>query len=248
MLSRLVLNLWPQAIFPSNALFHVCCQCIHFSGQRRKIILSLANGTKPVVSEALTEPFKSLCSCTGLDGRSHLDLTSRQVLTLSPRLELAAGSELTATSNFWAQDTSCRDGLTFTSHTRGCHGSEQPVCAVVGNYRFLGSLGEGAYSTVKLARHVLTAREVAIKILDKTKCNLATLQMIDQEIKIMTMLHHPHIVQLYEVINSGTSIYLIMEYACHGDVYDYLQEVGRMYEDEAREKFRQVGIIASLVC
>ncbi|XP_069332366.1 MAP/microtubule affinity-regulating kinase 3-like isoform X4 [Eulemur rufifrons] len=145
-------------------------------------------------------------------------------------------------------DTSCRDGLTFTSHTRGCHGSEQPVCAVVGNYRFLGSLGEGAYSTVKLARHVLTAREVAIKILDKTKCNLATLQMIDQEIKIMTMLHHPHIVQLYEVINSGTSIYLIMEYACHGDVYDYLQEVGRMYEDEAREKFRQVGIIASLVC
>ncbi|XP_069328189.1 MAP/microtubule affinity-regulating kinase 4-like [Eulemur rufifrons] len=64
--------------------------------------------------------------------------------------------------------------------------------------------------------------------------------MIDQEIKIMTMLHHPHIVQLYEVINSGTSIYLIMEYACHGDVYDYLQEVGRMYEDEAREKFRQV--------
>ncbi|XP_069328180.1 MAP/microtubule affinity-regulating kinase 4-like [Eulemur rufifrons] len=139
-----------------------------------------------------------------------------------------------------SEDTSCRDGLTFTSHTRGCHGSEQPVCAVVGNYRFLGSLGEGAYSTVKLARHVLTAREVAIKILDKTKCNLATLQMINREIKIMTMLHHPHIVQLYEVINSGTNIYLIMEYARHGDVYDYLLEVGRMYEDEAREKFRQV--------
>ncbi|XP_012602626.3 uncharacterized protein LOC105861583 [Microcebus murinus] len=33
---------------------------------------------------------------------------------------------------------------------------------------------------------------------------------------------------------------MVMEYASHGDVYDYLQEVGRMHEEEAREKFRQV--------
>jgi serine/threonine protein kinase len=62
-----------------------------------------------------------------------------------------------------------------------------------------------------------------------------------REVKIMKMLNHPNIVRLYEVIDTEKELFLIMEYASGGEVFDYLVAHGRMQEKEARVKFRQVG-------
>ncbi|RXM93909.1 Eukaryotic translation initiation factor 5 [Acipenser ruthenus] len=50
---------------------------------------------------------------------------------------------------------------------------EQPH---IGNYRLLKTIGKGNFAKVKLARHILTGREVAIKIIDKTQLNPTSLQ------------------------------------------------------------------------
>uniref|UniRef100_A0A4W5RBN0 non-specific serine/threonine protein kinase n=2 Tax=Salmoninae TaxID=504568 RepID=A0A4W5RBN0_9TELE len=55
----------------------------------------------------------------------------------------------------------------------------------------------------------------------------------------MKGLNHPNIVQLFEVIETDKTLYLIMEYASGGEVFDYLVSHGRMKEIEARAKFRQ---------
>ncbi|TNN76768.1 MAP/microtubule affinity-regulating kinase 4 [Liparis tanakae] len=55
----------------------------------------------------------------------------------------------------------------------------------------------------------------------------------------MKTLNHPNIVQLFEVIETEKTLYLIMEYASGGEVFDYLVAHGRMKEKEARAKFRQ---------
>uniref|UniRef100_A0A672SVS2 non-specific serine/threonine protein kinase n=1 Tax=Sinocyclocheilus grahami TaxID=75366 RepID=A0A672SVS2_SINGR len=52
---------------------------------------------------------------------------------------------------------------------------EQPH---VGNYRLLKTIGKGNFAKVKLARHVLTGREVAVKIIDKTQLNPTSLQKV----------------------------------------------------------------------
>uniref|UniRef100_A0AAQ4QEF6 non-specific serine/threonine protein kinase n=1 Tax=Gasterosteus aculeatus aculeatus TaxID=481459 RepID=A0AAQ4QEF6_GASAC len=52
---------------------------------------------------------------------------------------------------------------------------EQPH---VGNYRLLKTIGKGNFAKVKLAKHTLTGREVAIKIIDKTQLNPTSLQKI----------------------------------------------------------------------
>ncbi|XP_029983352.1 MAP/microtubule affinity-regulating kinase 3a isoform X11 [Sphaeramia orbicularis] len=115
--------------------------------------------------------------------------------------------------------------------------SEEPH---VGNYRLLKTIGKGNFAKVKLARHILTGREVAIKIIDKTQLNPNSLQKLFREVRIMKILNHPNIVKLFEVIETERTLYLVMEYASGGEVFDYLVAHGRMKEKEARAKFRQI--------
>ncbi|XP_053475004.1 serine/threonine-protein kinase MARK1-like [Ictalurus furcatus] len=48
----------------------------------------------------------------------------------------------------------------------------------IGNYRLHKTIGKGNFAKVKLARHVLTGREVAVKIIDKTQLNPTSLQKV----------------------------------------------------------------------
>ncbi|XP_026072211.1 serine/threonine-protein kinase MARK2-like isoform X7 [Carassius auratus] len=110
----------------------------------------------------------------------------------------------------------------------------------IGNYRLLKTIGKGNFAKVKLARHVLTSKEVAVKIIDKTQLNSSSLQKLYREVRLMKFLNHPNIVKLFEVIDTEKTLYLVMEYASGGEVFDYLVAHGRMKEKEARAKFRQI--------
>ncbi|KAI1898697.1 hypothetical protein AGOR_G00075040 [Albula goreensis] len=124
----------------------------------------------------------------------------------------------------------CRNSVATTAE-------EQPH---IGNYRLLKTIGKGNFAKVKLARHVLTGKEVAVKIIDKTQLNSSSLQKLFREVRIMKLLNHPNIVKLFEVIETEKTLYLVMEYASGGEVFDYLVAHGRMKEKEARAKFRQI--------
>uniref|UniRef100_A0A8C5WYP2 non-specific serine/threonine protein kinase n=1 Tax=Laticauda laticaudata TaxID=8630 RepID=A0A8C5WYP2_LATLA len=106
----------------------------------------------------------------------------------------------------------------------------------IGNYRLLKTIGKGNFAKVKLARHVLTGREVSF-----FRLGLITIILfLFREVRIMKILNHPNIVKLFEVIETEKTLYLIMEYASGGEVFDYLVAHGRMKEKEARAKFRQI--------
>ncbi|XP_034235189.1 serine/threonine-protein kinase MARK2-like isoform X10 [Thrips palmi] len=110
----------------------------------------------------------------------------------------------------------------------------------IGKYRLLKTIGKGNFAKVKLAKHIPTGKEVAIKIIDKTQLNPGSLQKLFREVRIMKMLDHPNIVKLFQVIETEKTLYLVMEYASGGEVFDYLVLHGRMKEKEARAKFRQI--------
>ncbi|XP_049863971.1 serine/threonine-protein kinase MARK2-like isoform X16 [Schistocerca gregaria] len=110
----------------------------------------------------------------------------------------------------------------------------------IGKYKLLKTIGKGNFAKVKLAKHVPTGKEVAIKIIDKTQLNPGSLQKLFREVRIMKMLDHPNIVKLFQVIETEKTLYLVMEYASGGEVFDYLVLHGRMKEKEARAKFRQI--------
>ncbi|XP_017874466.1 PREDICTED: serine/threonine-protein kinase MARK2 isoform X3 [Drosophila arizonae] len=109
-----------------------------------------------------------------------------------------------------------------------------------GVYKILKTLGKGNFAKVKLALHVPTGREVAIKVIDKTQLNASARQKLYREVRIMKLLNHPNIVRLFQVIESERTLYLIMEYASRGELFDHLVKNGRMRERDARVIFRQL--------
>ncbi|XP_037031759.1 serine/threonine-protein kinase MARK2-like isoform X16 [Bradysia coprophila] len=116
----------------------------------------------------------------------------------------------------------------------------RPAEEHIGKYKLLKTIGKGNFAKVKLAKHIPTGKEVAIKIIDKTQLNPGSLQKLFREVRIMKMLDHPNIVKLFQVIETEKTLYLVMEYASGGEVFDYLVLHGRMKEKEARAKFRQI--------
>lgn len=48
----------------------------------------------------------------------------------------------------------------------------------IGKYRLLKTIGKGNFAKVKLAKHLPTGKEVAIKIIDKTQLNPSSLQKV----------------------------------------------------------------------
>ncbi|XP_026514583.1 MAP/microtubule affinity-regulating kinase 4 [Terrapene carolina triunguis] len=164
---------------------------------------------------------------------------------MSSRTALASGNERNSDAHSTLASSRSEKGSSWSSRSLGarCRNSiasctdEQPH---IGNYRLLKTIGKGNFAKVKLARHILTGREVAIKIIDKTQLNPTSLQKLFREVRIMKGLNHPNIVKLFEVIETEKTLYLVMEYASAGEVFDYLVSHGRMKEKEARAKFRQI--------
>ncbi|XP_025198849.1 serine/threonine-protein kinase MARK2-like isoform X3 [Melanaphis sacchari] len=131
-------------------------------------------------------------------------------------------------------------GASTVTSTRGSSRSRSSEEPHIGKYKLLKTIGKGNFAKVKLAKHVPTGKEVAIKIIDKTQLLPGSLQKLFREVRIMKMLDHPNIVKLLQVIETEKTLYLVMEYASGGEVFDYLVLHGRMREKEARAKFRQI--------
>ncbi|XP_053547361.1 serine/threonine-protein kinase SIK3 [Bombina bombina] len=112
--------------------------------------------------------------------------------------------------------------------------------ARIGCYEVERTIGKGNFAVVKLATHIVTRAKVAIKIIDKTKLDEENLKKIFREVQIMKMMCHPHIIRLYQVMETERIIYLVTEYASGGEIFDHLVAHGRMAEKEARKKFKQI--------
>ncbi|XP_022097484.1 serine/threonine-protein kinase SIK2-like [Acanthaster planci] len=110
----------------------------------------------------------------------------------------------------------------------------------VGFYDIDKTIGKGNFAVVKLAKHRITKSQVAIKIIDKSRLDEANLQKVYREVAIMKMLNNPHIIKLYQVMETKSMLYLVSEYASNGEMFDYLANHGRMTEKEARKKFWQI--------
>jgi len=93
--------------------------------------------------------------------------------------------------------------------------------------------------------HQVTGHKVAIKILNREKIKSMSMDAkIRREIQILKLFRHPHIIKLYEVIETQTDIFMVMEYVCGGEMFEYIVRNGKLSEDQARKFFQQ--IIASI--
>eukprot|EP00124_Ichthyophonus_hoferi_P001720 Ihof_evm3s98 gene=Ihof_evmTU3s98 len=111
----------------------------------------------------------------------------------------------------------------------------------VGDYKLLHTIGEGHSGKVRLALHTITDETVAVKIVNKTKLDPAWIHKLIREVHIMKLLDHPNIIRLYEVIDTEATLYVFMEYAQGGELFDFIIDHNdRLPESTSRKIFRQM--------
>merc|ERR1719253_877840 len=111
----------------------------------------------------------------------------------------------------------------------------------IGQYIIGKSIGEGTFGKVKLGTHVLTGEKVAVKVLEKERIvEVEDVERVAREIHILKLLRHPHVIQLYEIVETARQLYLLMEYASGGELFDYIVASARVKELEACKFFHQI--------
>ena len=108
-------------------------------------------------------------------------------------------------------------------------------------YEILRTLGQGSFAEVKEAVHLLSGEKIAIKILEKARLRSDDDQdRIRRETNILSKVHHPNIIQLYEHIETDNYFYFVMEFAERGEMSYYIEKKQRLSETEACKFFQQL--------
>jgi serine/threonine protein kinase len=72
-------------------------------------------------------------------------------------------------------------------------------------------LGQGGFAVVREAVHKQTHQRVAVKIFEKRGLEQKDLNDLQREIAISQRLRHPHLIQLIDVYETETHVYLVLE-------------------------------------
>lgn len=124
----------------------------------------------------------------------------------------------------------------------------------IGPYVLTKTLGVGSTGRVKLGTHVETGQRVAVKIVSRESLNAsktvpttpsekaaaANNRKIEREITIMKLVKHPNVLSLFDVYETETELFLVLEHVEGGELFDYLVKRGRLKEDEALGFFQQI--------
>ena len=90
-------------------------------------------------------------------------------------------------------------------------------------YEVLRIAGRGAYGTAYLARRKTDGREVILKQVPIEQLNSADRQSILTEIKVLSMLHHPNVIEYYENFLQDKAMMIVMEFAAGGTLFDLVE-------------------------
>ena len=115
------------------------------------------------------------------------------------------------------------------------------VPPVIGNYIFKGTIGEGAFSVVKLVVRKQSMEYFACKVIPRERIMNSELeQRFEVEIRIDQQLHHPNIVPIIDLLKDENNFYVIMEFCPNGDYFQYIVDNGPLDEETASYFMKQL--------
>ena len=76
---------------------------------------------------------------------------------------------------------------------------------------------------VLVAFNEISGHKVAIKIMNKKKIKQqGVFDKIKREIKVLRLFNHPHIIKHYEFIDTPSDIFMVIEFASGGELFDLI--------------------------
>ncbi|KAG5141875.1 hypothetical protein JHK82_017570 [Glycine max] len=112
---------------------------------------------------------------------------------------------------------------------------------VIGDYIVGPRIGSGSFAVVWRARNRSSGLEYAVKEIDKRHLSPKVRENLLKEISILSTIHHPNIIRLFEAIQTNDRIYLVLEYCAGGDLAAYIHRHGKVSEPVAHHFMRQLA-------
>ena len=113
----------------------------------------------------------------------------------------------------------------------------------ISEFEFKEKIGIGKFGIVRRGVHKSTKRKVAIKFINKIKMTNQDRILLANEIDILSIIRHPSVINLYEIIDYYDICYIITEYVHGVDLYTYVED-----KNYKIPEFRIVSIIQQLSC
>jgi len=107
-------------------------------------------------------------------------------------------------------------------------------------YDIQNEIGTGAYSIVKYVSHKQTQVSYAVKIIEKESVRKEKKELLEREVDILRRIQHPNIVSVHEIYETKENLYLVMELATGGELFDTILQRGHLSEREASRIIREV--------
>ncbi|XP_022069213.1 serine/threonine-protein kinase DCLK2-like [Acanthochromis polyacanthus] len=93
-------------------------------------------------------------------------------------------------------------------------------------------IGDGNFAVVKECVERSTGQEFALKIIDKARC-CGKEHLIENEVAVLRRVRHPSIIQLIEVDETPSQLFLVMELVKGGDLFDAITSSTKYSERDA---------------
>jgi serine/threonine protein kinase len=98
-------------------------------------------------------------------------------------------------------------------------------------------LGEGVSGQVYIGRDKLTKKRYAIKVITKKSLKKDDMQNLKTEIAIQMSLDHPNILKMYGWCENATRIFLILEYAPNGNLFELWEKKEKRFTQQETVKY-----------
>jgi serine/threonine protein kinase len=114
---------------------------------------------------------------------------------------------------------------------------------LVGTYKFIDQVAEGAMGAVFKAEHAVMRRTVAVKVLTKARLTHPNaVARFHREVEAMGALDHPNIVRAYDAGHIDRTYYLVMEFIDGSDLNAWSEKYRRLPIAWACEFIRQAAL------
>lgn len=135
--------------------------------------------------------------------------------------------------SFFAETTADYDAWVVALRTASARAVE--------DYYVMGEvLGAGSFAQVHRAVDRGTGEEVAVKVINKAGYDARELEYVVREVAIMRSLNHPNIVSTYDIFETSTHLYLVIELCAGGELFDIVADHGHLSEQRASQVMRSI--------
>lgn len=107
-------------------------------------------------------------------------------------------------------------------------------------FRIIQQLGKGHFATVYLAAEKSTGERFAVKQFDRKRGDTAKTAGLQQEIAVLMSISHPGLLCLKETFDEEDAVYLILELASQGELFNWIVMKQKLSEEETRKLFVQL--------